>query len=86
MRNHDSMTGDIITQHSGPLQNVIAKHRKPSFNADRGERWPVSSSLAGKPQSVLDSINERVEVMRVRHEQGLDLWTGKPLDNEKGFL
>lgn len=79
MRNYESMFGDMITQHSRPLQNVIAKHRK---NASKAE---VSSTLAGKPQTVLDTINDRVEVMRIRHEQGLDLWTGKPLEDKKGF-
>lgn len=80
MRNYDSMSGDMITSHSRPLKNVIGKHRKSASKIE------VASTLAGKPQSVIDSINERVDIMRVRHEQGLDLWTGEPLSQNKEFL
>jgi hypothetical protein len=68
----------MLNAHSGPLQNVISKYRK------RGPGAEISSSLAGKPQHIVDIVNARVEVMRIRYEQGLDLWTGEPLDKPKG--
>ena len=32
-----------------------------------------------RPRATQDMMWERVEVMRLRHEAGQDLWTGEPL-------
>jgi len=71
--------GDMITASSKPLSNVIDKYRKGNPGAE------ISSTLAGKPQHVVDAVKAKVEVMRIRHEQGLDLWTGEALGNTEGF-
>jgi len=73
-----SLLGDMINAHTKPLSNVIDKYRKASPGAE------VSSTLAGKPQHIVDIVNGRVEVMRIRYEQGLDLWTGETLSKTKG--
>jgi len=73
-----SLHGDMINAHNRPLKNVISQYRKRTPGAE------MSSSLAGKPQSVVDEVNARVDVMRIRYEQGLDLWTGEPLPKTKG--
>ena len=79
MSDSRSLLGDMINAHTKPLSNVIDKYRKGNPGAE------ISSTLAGKPQHVVDSVKAKVEVMRIRHEQGLDLWTGEPLDKTKGF-
>lgn len=77
-RDDNSLLGDMITTQTKPLKNVISKYRKSGPGSE------MSSSLAGKPQTVIDTVNGRVDVMRIRYEQGLDLWTGEPLEKTKG--
>ena len=79
MSDSRSLLGEMINAHAKPLSNVIDKYRKGNNGAE------ISSTLAGKPQHVVDIVNDRVDVMRIRHEQGLDLWTGEPLPKTKGF-
>ena len=79
MSDRRSLHGDMINAYTKPLSNVIDQYRKGNPGAE------ISSTLAGKPQYVVDAVKARVEVMRIRHEQGLDLWTGDPLPNAKGI-
>lgn len=79
MNDSSAPLSDMMTPNIRPLRNVIDKYRKASLGTNN-----YSSTLAGKPQHVVDDIRARVDVMRVRHEQGLDLWTGEPLGDEKG--
>jgi hypothetical protein len=72
-----SLHGDMINSHTRPMKNVIDKYRKASPGAE------ISSTLAGKPKYIVEAVKAKVEVMRIRHEQGLDLWTGETLDETK---
>jgi len=62
------------------MQNVISKYRHPG-----GQTPPQKTQLAVNRRSVgkQDDVDEKVALMRERYENGLDLWTGEPLDEVK---
>ena len=62
------------------MQNVIKKYRHPP----PGGKTPPAKKRAGLHNTTagrtVPGLQEKIELMSERYANGLDLWTGEPLD------
>lgn len=56
------------------FKNVIVENRSYT-TAEMGRK-----SRETRPKDTAGMMSERVEIMRLRHEAGQDIWTGEPLE------